>query len=111
MNIETKKLNQYPLLLLKGKFRISEGDIAIKSTISKLMAEGQLKIFMDISQVKYLDSSAIGEIVAAHTSLVSKGGRLVLIAHKGSNIELFTVTKLISVLDIAQTEEEALAML
>ncbi len=111
MNIEVKKLNNYPLVVLKGKFRISEGDLEIKDTISKLISEGNLKIFIDISAVKYLDSSAIGEIVAAHTSLLNKDGRLVLIAHKGSNIELFTVTKLINVLDIAQSEEEALALL
>ncbi len=111
MNIEVKTLNNYPLLVLKGRFRISEGDLKIKNTISKLISEGKLKILVDISGVKYLDSSAIGEIVAAHTSLLNNNGKLVLIAHKGSNIELFTVTKLINVLDIVQSEEEALALL
>lgn len=111
MKIEKKQLNNYPYLILSGKFRISEGDLEIKNTIKSLISEGHKKILLDISSVKYFDSSAIGEIVAAHTSLSNREGKLVLIAHKGSNIELFTITKLINVLDIVQTEEEALAIL
>lgn len=111
MEIGIKKLNNYPLLVLRGKFRISEGDLEIKDRISRLIAEGHLNIIMDITSVKYLDSSAIGEVVAAHTSLLNRKGKLVLIARKGSNMDLFTVTKLINVLDIVQTEEEALALI
>jgi len=111
MHIKREEFQQYPYLILKGKFTISEGDVAIKKTIAGLIDEGKKHIIMDISEVKYLDSSSIGEVIAAHTSLIKNGGKLVILAKAGKALDLFTVTKLINVLDFAQDEEEAVQML
>src|SRR2546427_1910959 len=63
------------------------------------------KILLNLRNVDYIDSSGLGELVSAFTSLRSQGGELKLLNLTKRVRALLQITKLLTVFDI--TDDEA----
>lgn len=66
---------------------------------------------IDISDVKYINSSGIGVLITALTKFRNKDGEVVLIKPSESVKKLLIITKLNSIFKVTDTEEEALQLL
>jgi anti-sigma B factor antagonist len=97
------------VLDLKGKITIGSGDVQLRETINKLVDEGKKNILINMSDVTTIDSSGIGELVGCYTSVTNKGGRLKLLHLPPKINDVLTVTQLITVFDVYDSEQEAVA--
>jgi anti-sigma B factor antagonist len=62
-----------------------------------------------MDNIKYIDSSGLGALVAAHCSAKTQGASLRL-CHLGSKFqEVLQITKLLTVFDVCDTEAAAVA--
>ncbi len=94
---------------LSGKITIGAGDVELRQLVHTALDEGKTKIVLDLGKVSTLDSSGIGEMVAAYTSVAKRDGQLKLLHLPPKINDILQVTQLITVFDVLDSEEEAIA--
>ena len=97
------------VLELKGNYVGGEETDELRDTIKKLSEEGNLKLVIDLGEVSYLNSSALGVFIAAHANYAKRGGKIKL-CQLNKNLEnLFVITKLSLIFDSYPNQVEAIA--
>lgn len=92
-----------------GKITLGDGSVAIRETVKKLVADGTKKIVLNLGEVTYIDSSGIGELVSAFTSVSNNGGDLKLLNLTKRVQDLLQITKLYTVFEVFNDESTAVA--
>ena len=69
-----------------------------------------MKCVIDISKLRYINSSGIGVLITILTKFRNKGGEVYLLKPSESVQKLLVITKLNAIFQIAKTEEEALSL-
>jgi anti-sigma B factor antagonist len=75
--------------------------------IRDLAAKGNKKILLNLSEVSYIDSSGIGEMVSGFTTVTNNGGQLKLVGLSKRVKDLLQITKLYTVFEAYDDEAEA----
>jgi len=93
---ENHEADSVIVLGLEGKLMIGDGDVMLREKIETLVESGHRRIVLDLSDVPYVDSAGLGEIVRCYTALSRKNGRLKLRNPSKRIHELLSVTKLLT---------------
>ena len=91
---------------LAGKITLGDGSGLVRSTIKDLLNAGHRNILLNLSDVTYLDSAGLGEIVGSYATVANLGGAVKLLNPQGKVKDLLQVTKLYAVF-VTFTEEDA----
>lgn len=97
------------IISLSGKITIGSGDVAMREVITENLEQGHTKILLDLAGITAIDSSGIGEMVASYTSAKNRGAQLKLLNLSKKISDILQVTQLITVFDVFDDEEEAVA--
>ena len=108
LNINERQAGDVTILDMSGKITIGEGSVALRTAIRRLLEEGKKRILLNLAGVSYIDSSGIGELVSSFTAINKEGGNLKLLNLTQKIKDLLTITKLLTVLDVYDTEAQAL---
>ena len=108
LNINERQAGDVTVLDMSGKITIGEGSVSLRSAIRRLLEEGQKRILLNLSAVSYIDSSGIGELVSSYTAINKEGGQLKLLNLTQKIKDLLTITKLLTVFDVYDSEADAL---
>jgi anti-sigma B factor antagonist len=92
-----------------GKITLGDGSVVVRETVKKLIADGQKKVILNLGEVTYIDSSGIGELVSAFTSVSNNGGALKLLNLTKRVQDLLQITKLYTVFEVFNDEAAAVA--
>ena len=92
---------------LSGQIKLGEGSSIVRDTVKELLRKGQKNILLNLADISYIDSSGIGELVAAFTSVRNQGGELKLLKLTKKVQDLLQITKLYTVFDVKDDEAEA----
>ena len=110
LNISERQVGDVTVLDMDGKITIGEGSVALRTAIRRLLEEGKKKILLNLAKVGYIDSSGIGELVSSYTAIgKEENGQLKLLNLTQKLQDLLTITKLLTVFDVYESEDEALA--
>jgi anti-sigma B factor antagonist len=109
MNIKSRTANDITILDVSGKITLGEGTAALRNEVRNLLKDGHKKILLNLGDVSYVDSSGIGELVSAFTTTSNQGGALKLLNLTKKLHELLGITKLLTVFDVHDDEQKALA--
>jgi anti-sigma B factor antagonist len=107
MEIQERTLQDVVVLDLKGKLTIGEGDELLKERISNLVQQGHRKLLLNLEGVPYVDSAGLGEIVRTYTTVSRQGGKLKLVNLTKRITDLLSITKLLTVFETYDSEDEA----
>ena len=108
LNINERQAGDVTVLDLSGKITIGEGSVALRTAIRRLLEEGKKRILLNLAGVSYIDSSGIGELVSSFTAINKEGGQLKLLNLTQKLRDLLTITKLLTVFDVYESEADAL---
>jgi len=108
MQIEERVAGNVTILDLKGKITLGEGDEALKDKINSLVQQDRKKILLNLEGVPYIDSAGLGEIVRTYTTVSRQGGQLKLVNLTKRITDLLSITKLLTVFETFETEQDAL---
>lgn len=108
MEITRRECGKATILALRGKIRIGSGDVELREAIDRAVAEGAKNVVLDFKGVSRIDSSGMGELVAAHKRLGRLDGRLGLMHMSGKLLDVVGASQIVSILDVFGSEEEAL---
>ena len=107
MQIEERMVGDVVLLDLKGKITLGEGDELLKDKVNSLVNQGHKKIILNLAQVPYIDSAGLGEVVRTYTTVSRQGGSLKLLNLTKRITDLLSITKLLTVFETFDSENEA----
>jgi anti-sigma B factor antagonist len=107
MKTTTRTVNDVEIIGLQGKITIGAGDTQLREVIAQTLNQGKNKILLDMSGVTTIDSSGIGELVGAFTTVTNRGGKLKLLHLPAKVNDLLHVTQLITVFEVYESDDDA----
>lgn len=109
MKVSTRQVDGVTILDLSGRITLGEGSVQLRDAVRDLLTKGQKQILLNLGDVNYIDSSGIGELVSAYTTVRNQGGELKLLNLTKKVHDLLQITKLYTVFDVKDDEASAVA--
>jgi anti-sigma B factor antagonist len=107
LNVSEYRNGNVVVLNLQGDIRLGESNIELHNILRALVEKGERRILLNLADVSYIDSSGLGELVAGFSTLQKNGGELKILKLAGRVRELMVLTKLLTVFDVFENEQEA----
>jgi anti-sigma B factor antagonist len=109
MKIKTRQVDGVTVVDCSGRITLGEGSVQLRDAVRDLLAKGSKQILLNLGDVTYIDSSGIGELVSAFTTVRNQGGDLKLLNLTKKVHDLLQITKLYTVFDVKEDEASAVA--
>ena len=109
MKTSTRQVDGITIVDLSGRITLGEGSVVLRDTIRDLLSKGSKKLLLNLAEVTYIDSSGIGELVSAFTTVRNQGGELKLLNLTKKVHDLLQITKLYTVFDVKDDEASAVS--
>lgn len=109
MKITERRVGEVVILDLEGKITIGKGDVAVRDAVTTALSAGSKKLILNMEKVTTIDSAGVGELVSAYTTVTNRGGRLRLLNLPSKVSDILQITQLITVFDVLDDEDEAVA--
>jgi len=109
LKTSTRQVDGVNIVDCSGRITLGEGSVVLRDQVRDLLSKGQNKILLNLADVTYIDSSGIGELVSAFTTVRNNGGELKLLNLTKKVHDLLQITKLYTVFDIKDDEASAIA--
>jgi anti-sigma B factor antagonist len=107
MKTNVRQVNGVTILDCSGRITLGEGSVILRDAVRDLLAKGNKKILLNLGDVTYIESSGIGEMVSAYTTVRNQGGELKLLNLTKKVHDLLQITKLYTVFDVKDDEAAA----
>ena len=108
MKIEKRKKGSVTILDLKGKILFGDGIDELRQSINGAIKDNEKQLILNFAEVPYLDSTGLGEVVRSYTTLKKEGGAVKITNLTNKVKDLMMVTKLITVFETFNDENEAI---
>ena len=108
MKVNARQVDGVTVLDLSGRITLGEGSVVLRDAVRDLLSKGNKKILANLADVNYIDSSGIGELVSAYTTVKNQGGELKLLNLTKKVHDLLQITKLYTVFDVKDNEAAAI---
>jgi len=109
LKLHTRQVDGITILDLSGRITLGEGSVQLRDATRDLLSKGSKLILLNLGDVNYIDSSGIGELVSAYTTVRNQGGELKLLNLTKKVHDLLQITKLYTVFDVKDDEASAIA--
>jgi anti-sigma B factor antagonist len=107
MKSNSRRVDGVTIMDLSGRITLGEGSVVLRDQIREVLGKGEKKILLNLGDVTYIDSSGIGELVSAFTTVRNQGGELKLLNLTKKVHDLLQITKLYTVFDVKDDEASA----
>jgi anti-sigma B factor antagonist len=97
------------VVTLDGRIVLGEETNSFREKLKSMLAEGKKKIVLNMVNIKYIDSSGLGTLVAAHVSAKTQGASVRLCNLGKKFHEVMQITKLLTIFDVYDTEAAAVS--
>ena len=108
VKLTTRQIGDVSVVDVAGRITLGEGSSALRDSLREMVGKGQKKILLNLGDVSYIDSSGIGELVSAFTTVTNGGGQLKLLNLTKRVKDLLQITKLYTVFDVHDSEVSAI---
>jgi anti-sigma B factor antagonist len=111
MNIKLTNHEKGEVVIVEvsGKLTLGEGTLALRSNMRMLVDGGFTRILLNMAGVTYIDSSGVGELIAAYTTVINESGQMKLLNLAKRTHDLLKITKLYTVFETFEDEVSAIA--
>jgi len=103
--IKSRLVSQVVVVDLIGRLWIL--DLPLRDKIAGLLNEGHRHFVVNLSDVDYIDSSGLGQLVSIWTSIKNRSGHMTLLNPTKRVGKLLQITKLNTIFEILEVEPEA----
>ena len=108
VKLSTRQVGDVCVVDVAGRITLGEGSSALRDSLRDMINKNQKKILLNLGEVNYIDSSGIGELVSAFTTVRNQGGELKLLKLTKKVHDLLQITKLYTVFDVKDDETTAI---
>jgi anti-sigma B factor antagonist len=107
MTTSTRQSGNVTIVDISGRIILGEESAALRQMVCDLLSKGHKRILFNLGDVNYIDSSGLGHLVSAFTSVRKQGGELKLLNLTNKVHDLMQITKLYTIFDILDDEAAA----
>jgi anti-sigma B factor antagonist len=107
LKISVRPVEDVAVVDLSGRVTLGEAAGSLRDTIKDLVGKGSKDILLNLTDVTYIDSSGLGELVGAFATVSNRQGHLKLLGLQPRVHDLVHITKLYTVFDIFESEAAA----
>ena len=108
MEIPTRNEQGVTILEARGSMTIGKGDLALRHAVENAVGAGARNFLVNMSKLRRMDSSGLGELIAAKKAVDALGGTLKVAALPSRVEQVLSVTQLMSVFEVFDDEASAL---
>lgn len=108
MKINERQIADVTILDISGRLVLGEDTALLRNTIRDLISRGKKNILLNLGEVPYIDSSGIGELMGAFTTVAREGGEVKLLHLTKKVQQVLQVVKLLTVFDVFDDKAAAL---
>ena len=108
MNIEVRKVKDVTVVDFKGRLAVGVGDEVLPHIINTILEEGSKKILLNLSEMDYIDSNGLGELVQSLKTSKRYGASLRLLKPQDRVARTLRLTNLLPMFSVYETEAEAM---
>ena len=109
MTIQERIVSDVAIVRITGRVTLTEGTPEFDDVLQRLVQEGHIRIVLDLGDVPYIDSTALGSLLRTHATVSRRGGAMKLLNVKGHVRELLELTRLLTVFEAFDSEADAIA--
>ncbi|MFW6456875.1 MAG: STAS domain-containing protein [Planctomycetota bacterium] len=106
-NIQLRKRNGATVIHLSGHIDESAAD-ALNAELERLLEDGVSRIVFELSEVKFMGSSGLGQVMRAYRELRDSDGYVRIVNPQPLIQDLFELTKLNNIITIHSSVEDAI---
>lgn len=106
VKLSSRQVGDVTVIDAAGRITLGEGSSTFRDTVRDHIAKGNKKLLINLAEVSYIDSSGIGELVTAFTTVTNNGGQLKLLNLTHRVRDLLQITKLYTVFEVFSDEAE-----
>src|SRR5579863_202516 len=107
VKLNTRQAGDVTVIDISGRVTLGEGSSAIREALRDLTVKGNKKILLNLSDVSYIDSTGIGELVAGFTTAANAGGTVKLLGLTKHVKDVLQISKLYTVFEAHDDEAAA----
>ena len=107
LTIDQHHVGDVTVLRLSGQLLLDDGEIAFRTVIERLLAEGHLKLVLDLDGITQLDSSGVGMLVGRLQAIRKLGGDIRLVHLASRYQQLLTTMRVLSLFSVFDDEAAA----
>jgi len=107
LDISQREREGVVIVDLDGRLTVGQETGALREAVLKLSTEGRTNVVLNLERVEYIDSTGLGGLVICFTTLKKGGGALKLLNLNRRNVELLVLTKLQTVFEVFNDEQDA----
>ena len=109
MLLKSDKAGEITILQIEGDTLDASNATEFKNEINAILEQSQVKVLLDMQNLKFVDSSGLGAIISCLRKLKSVGGDLKLCQMSASVRALFELVRLHRIFDIFDSRDEGIA--
>lgn len=109
MKLDLREKDGVSILVLSGQLTGGGGDEQFREAIDTLLAAGRADILVDFTEVTFMDSAGMGELVSGHRTAERFGGKLKILNPTKRVHNSLTMAKLLPIFEIFDDEDKAIA--
>jgi len=108
MEITTRTVGKCKVLDCSGPITLGPATATLREAIREAVLNDTTKVILNLGNVGYIDSAALGEIISGYVHVKNTGGNIVLLNLDPNVHRLMVIAKLQVILDIFDDEQKAL---
>src|SRR5215216_4685061 len=108
MDITTRKVGDVTIVDFKGRLAIGVSDSVLPRIIGEILGDGSKKILLNLSDMDYIDSNGLGELVQVYRESQRRGASLRLLKPQDRVTKTLRLTNLLPMFSVYESEEDAL---
>ena len=107
LEIAERQVGSVTVLDLTGNLTIDQDAQRLKDKINSLIQQERVAVVLNLGGVSYIDSGGLGQLVASFGSLAKTSGGLKLLHVNKRNHDLLSITRLVTIFETFDSEDEA----
>jgi len=108
MHVELRQAGDVVVVDLRGRLTAGLGDQMLRDTLSQLLDDRHKKILLNLSEVSFIDSAGVGELVAGLRTARGLGASLRLLNANERVHSTLYISRLLPIFELYRSEKEAL---
>jgi len=108
MTIGQRDIEGITILDLEGRLMAGPDSSLLRERVVEVSNQTRLNIIFNLKRVEFIDSTGLGTMVMSFTTIQKLGGALKLLNLSKRHIELLVLTKLSTIFEVFDDEQEAI---
>jgi anti-sigma B factor antagonist len=108
LEIQQREREGVTLLDIKGRLTVGEELTQFREKMAQVTKAGIKNVILNLQHVDYIDSTGLGALVMNYTTMQKAGSKVKLLNLNRRNIELLVMTKLTTIFEIFNDEQDAI---